>query len=134
MQSGGQARGARRHGARQLRSQRLVCLDGDHAGGGLQQRKGERAEAGADFEHSVGRVQAGQPSDPADGPGVGDEVLAQPLARPDDKAAGDPPDGGGPEQRGTGGVPAASGSTPGVGSGGAPGASSGISVTPATLS
>ena len=66
----------------------------------LEQAEGQRAEAGADLQHDVVRTDPGRRDDAADGVGVGDEVLAALLARPQPEPPDQLADRAGVEQTG----------------------------------
>ncbi len=65
----------------QRRKQMPVDLDGGDRGTHVGQRQGERAQAGADLDHAVPGADSGQANHPADGVGVGHEVLSESPAR-----------------------------------------------------
>ncbi len=69
------------HRLRQPLGQHRVDLDGADRTATVQQCKGERAEAGADFQDVVVAVDSGGRHDPAHGVGVVNEVLPQRFTR-----------------------------------------------------
>ena len=75
-----------------------VDLERDDAAPALEERQRERSEAGADLEHAVARVDSGEADDAPRRVGVGEEVLAQRLARAQVVAREQLADGGGGEQ------------------------------------
>src|ERR1700722_8489391 len=79
-------------GHRKRGGQHRIHLDGGDLPGGREQGQGQRAEPRPDFEHDVVRLERGQRHDAPDRARVGDEVLAEPLGRPDVQFAGQVPD------------------------------------------
>src|SRR5580698_2538043 len=79
-------------GHRKRGGQHRIHLDRGHLAGGREQGQGQRAEPRPDLEHDVLRFECGQRHDAPDRARVGDEVLAQPLGRPDVQLPGQVPD------------------------------------------
>ena len=71
------------HGRGKPAGELVVDLDGDDPVRGLQQRQGQRAQAGPDLQHDVVRAHIGGAHDPAHGVRVDDEVLPALLGRAD---------------------------------------------------
>ncbi len=85
------------HRLRQSLGQHRVDLDGADGATPVQQCKGERTEAGADFEHVIVAVDAGRGDNPANGVSVVDKVLPQGFTRPEFELFGQPSDFGSPQ-------------------------------------
>ena len=84
----------------QMLGEHRIDLDRHHLVDDIEQRQGQRAEAGADLEHGVGAAHPGGGDDPAHGIAVVHEVLSELLGRAYAEPLGQRPHLGGPEQCG----------------------------------